>query len=160
MHTQRMRGPHVLGQRAPKLVPKATQALQTVVGSLQTALGNETAARTQADQALQTALQVEATARQQGDQNLQNALNQGVIGLELVSAGPIAVSPGQQGAVNVLCPTGKKVTGGGYQAGDNTKWSTVNSGPVFGTSGWTVRLENIGNVGSSFTAFAICVTAI
>jgi hypothetical protein len=64
---------------------------------------------------------------------------------------------GQTATLDVACPTGKRVLGGGYESSANAAVHTVASFPLTQTS-WRValRLSQDGPVTFTFRVYAVC----
>jgi hypothetical protein len=90
----------------------------------------------------------------------------GVPGYEVVAGTPFTVSPGNNVAVDVACPSGKKPLGGGASnEADSLSESfavLTASAPTVNGTGWHVRVKNevptgIGDI--TVNPYAVCATA-
>ena len=88
----------------------------------------------------------------------------GVPGYQVVDGTPFTVPPGNNVAVNVSCPSGKKPLGGGASnESDNVAESFARlnaSAPTVDGTGWHVRVSSDAIIGDlTMTAYAVCATA-
>jgi len=122
--------------------------------ALQSNITNEAAARAAADTTLQNNIDAEAAARAAADTALQANIASGTAlsGYEHVHA----ISTASAAAFAVaICPTGKKVLGGG---GASSGGRLVSSFPL-ADDRWAAVAEQTGTLDVEVTAYAICATA-
>jgi hypothetical protein len=70
-----------------------------------------------------------------------------------------SVAPGADVASSAVCPSGMRVTGGGFmQSQSPERYTTASSAPTQNPDGWLVRQVNTSSAaaGAELTAYAIC----
>ena len=88
----------------------------------------------------------------------------GVPGYEVVAGTPFVVSPGNNVAVNVSCPSGKKPLGGGASNESDAVGESfavlAASAPTVDGTGWHVRVKSTASIGDvTMNPYAVCATA-
>ena len=82
----------------------------------------------------------------------------GAIGYQVVTASA-NLQPGFSIQGELLCPTGKKPTGGGWTTLDDSfEMTVIGSGPTSNGQGWFGGMKNQGSVTEHVTLTVICVT--
>jgi hypothetical protein len=79
----------------------------------------------------------------------------------IVSSGPVALMLNTDNVLNVACPAGTVMTGGGctYQVGTSLGAINIVSNYPSSALNWQCQVENVGGTGSpTFAAFAICLS--
>jgi Collagen triple helix repeat (20 copies) len=80
----------------------------------------------------------------------------GVSGYQIVTAST-AIDPGIEITGLVFCPSGKKVTGGGWTTTDNRfNVNVIGSGPNADATGWQGGMYNAGTTTATLTLTALC----
>jgi hypothetical protein len=87
----------------------------------------------------------------------------GVATIQIKKSQSVSLLPTKSGSAVVVCPSGMKLIGGGFQASPNTTafFSVTENGPIGNPGTWRVHAMNTNTKNGptiSFIAFAICAS--